>query len=297
MLKILYIDPVGVDLVQEGLQVLLEVKRPDTEVQMVSLPRGPHHLEYRYYEALVLVDILHLVQEAERQGFDAAVIGCFYDVGLQAAREVAERMAVVAPCEAATRIAATLGDKFSIIVGRRKWIPEMMENVLRYGMKERLASFKPIDMGVLDFHHDEAETARRLRQAGREAVEQDGAEALILGCTATFGFYRELQDELCVPVLDPMIAAFKTAEFAAELAGRLSWSHSKIAAYEAPPPAEGEPWGLDEGYHHVDMGAWLRQRATSAQQPEAGGPIEGVANPVPEAGAGHAARGVIAGSG
>ena len=99
----------------------------------------------------MLVDILHLVREAERQGFDAAVIGCFYDVGLQAAREVAERMAVVAPCEAATRIAATLGDRFSIIVGRRKWIPEMMENVLRYGMKEHLASFKPIDMACSTF--------------------------------------------------------------------------------------------------------------------------------------------------
>jgi len=264
MSKILYIDPVGIELVQEGLQVLLEVKQPTTEVKMVSLPRGPHHLEYRYYEPLVLVDILHLFQEAERQGFDAAVIGCFYDVGLQEAREVAERMAVVAPCEAATRIAATLGDKFSIIVGRRKWIPEMMENVLRYGMKERLASFKSVDLGVLDFHHDEAETARRLRQASREAVEQDGAEVLILGCTATYGFYREIQAELCVPVLDPMIAAFKAAEFAAELVGRLSWSHSKIAAYEAPPPAESAAWGLDEQYGHPDMAAWLRQRAKPA---------------------------------
>ncbi|MCL7453486.1 MAG: aspartate/glutamate racemase family protein [Anaerolineae bacterium] len=262
--KILYIDPVGIELVQEGLQVLLDVKQPATEVKMVSLPRGPHHLEYRYYEALVLTDILQLVREAERQAFDAAVIGCFYDVGLQQAREVAERMAVVAPCEAATRIAATLGDKFSIIVGRRKWIPEMMENVVRYGMKDRLASFKSVELGVLDFHRDQAETARRLRQAGREAIEQDGAEVLILGCTATYGFYRELQAELGVPVLDPMVAAFKTAEFAADLVTRLSWSHSKIAAYESPPPAELEAWRLDEQYGHPDMAAWLRQRAKPA---------------------------------
>ena len=38
----------------------------------------------------------------------------------------------------------------SIIVGCRKGIPEMMENVLYYGMKERLASFKSDDLRVLE---------------------------------------------------------------------------------------------------------------------------------------------------
>lgn len=257
--KILYIDPVGVEVVGEGLRYLMEQKQAGTELTMVNLPRGPAHLEYRYYEALVLVDILHLVTAAEGRGFDAAVIGCFYDVGLQAAREVAERMAVVAPCEASVHLAATLGDKFSVIVGRRKWIPEMRENVIKYGMKERLASFKSVDLGVLEFHQDEERTARRFRTVAREAVEDDGAEVLILGCTATYGFYQELQDELGVPVIDPMIAAFKTAEFAAELKNRLGWSHSKIGAYESPPADEFGPWRLEEQYDFVDMETWLRR--------------------------------------
>jgi len=257
--RILYIDPVGVEVVEEGLQFLTGHKQTGTELTMVHLPRGPEHLEYRYYEALVLVDILHLIREAENQGFDAAIIGCFYDVGLQAAREVAKRMVVVAPCEASVHIAATLGDKFSIIVGRRKWIPEMMENVVRYGMKERLASFKSVDLGVIEFHQDEEETARRFVEAGREAVARDGAEALILGCTATYGFYRELQEELGVPVIDSMIAAFKTAEFAAELRNRFGWSHSKIGAYESPPPEEFAPWQLEGQYNFGNMGVWLRE--------------------------------------
>ena len=257
--KILYIDPVGVEVVEAGHGFLSSQAQDGTELTMVTLPRGPHHLEYRYYEALVLVDILHLIQEAEKQGFDATVIGCFYDVGLQAAREVADRMAVVAPCEASVHLAATLGDKFSIIVGRRKWIPEMMENTIRYGMKERLASFKSVDLGVLEFHEDEEETARRFLQEGREAIEQDGAEVLVLGCTATYGFYNVLQQELGVPVVDSMLAAFKTAEFMAELRTRFSWSHSKIGGYESPPPAEFAPWGLERQYDYGDMGAWLRR--------------------------------------
>ena len=256
--RVLYIDPVGEGVVEEGLEFLTAHKREETELRMVSLPRGPEHLEYRYYEALVLVDILHLVKEAEKQGFDAAIIGCFYDVGLQAAREIAERMPVIAPCEASVYIASTLGDKFSIIVGRRKWVPEMMENVTRYGMRERLASFKAVDLGVLEFHEDEEETARRFRGVAREAIERDGAEVIILGCTATYGFYQELQEELAIPVIDSMIAALKTAEFAAELKNRLGWSHSKIGAYESPPPEEFTPWRLEEQYDFGDMRSWLR---------------------------------------
>jgi len=256
--KILYIDPVGQGVVEEGLQYLVSHKREDTELKMLALPRGPEHLEHRYYEAMVLVDILHLVQEAEREGFNAAIIGCFYDVGLQAAREVAERMPVIAPCEASTHLAATLGDKFSVIVGRRKWIPEMKENVIKYGMKERLASFKSVELGVLEFHQDEAETARRFRKAAREAVENDGAEVIILGCTATYGFYEQLQAELGVPVIDSMIASLKTAEFATELKNRLGWSHSKIGGYESPSPEEFAPWRLGEQYDFGDMKSWLR---------------------------------------
>lgn len=258
--KILYIDPVGEGVVEEGLRYLLNHKRDKTELKMLALPRGPEHLEYRYYEALVLVDILHLVQESERQGFSATIIGCFYDVGLQAAREVSQSMPVVAPCEASVHLAATMGDRFSIIVGRRKWIPEMRENVLEYGMKERLASFKSVDLGVLEFHQDEQETAARFRRAAREAVELDGAEVIILGCTATYGFYEELQKELGVPVIDSMIASLKAAEFAGELASRLGWSHSKIGGYESPPPEEHDPWRLGDQYDFQDMGLWLRRR-------------------------------------
>lgn len=261
--KVLYIDPVGVEVVAEGHEFLSRQKQETTDLTVVTLPRGPEHLEYRYYEALVLVDILHLVMEAEQQGFDAAVIGCFYDVGLEAAREVAERMVVVAPCEASVYLASTLGHKFSIIVGRRKWIPEMMENVYRYGMGEKLASFKSVDLGVLEFHQDEAETARRFMEVGRQAIERDGAEVLVLGCTATYGFYRELQEELGVPVIDSMIAAFKTAEFAADLKNRFGWSHSKVGGYESPPPSEFGPWRLEQQYDLSDMGTWL-QRASKA---------------------------------
>jgi allantoin racemase len=249
MSKILWIDPVGTNLFDQPIKEFLDTaKGEETTVDVVSLARGPMHLEYHYYEALVLADTLHTIRRAEVEGYDAAVIGCFYDPGLREAREIAEKLVVTAPAESAMHIATTLGHTFSILVGRKKWIPKMHENVVKYGFKDQLASFKSLELGVYDFQKDPAETARRMRQAAKEAVEADGAEAIVLGCTIEFGFYRELQEEIGVPVIDAVLAPLKYAEFLIELRERFGWSHSKVYGYQSPPLSEIREWKLEEQY-------------------------------------------------
>ncbi|HIP99348.1 TPA: hydantoin racemase [Candidatus Bipolaricaulota bacterium] len=248
-MKILWINPIGTDLFDAPIgEFIGKAKAPETEIDVVSLRRGPMHLEYHYYEALVLADTLHEVRRAEVEGYDAAVIGCFYDPGLMEARETTDRLVVTAPAESAMHIATTLGYTFSVIVGRKKWIPKMHENVVKYGFSTRLASFKSVELGVYDFQRDKQETARRLRQAAKEAVEVDRAEVIVLGCTIEFGFYRELQRELGVPVIDAVIAPLKYAEFLVELRDRFGWSHSKVYGYQSPPPDEIRAWRLAEQY-------------------------------------------------
>jgi len=247
--RIIWLDPVGPNpLVPEFEALLKEIASPDTEVVVRTLPRGPEHIEYHYYEALILSDLLTEVRRAEKEGFDAAVIGCFYDVGLQEAREITGRMIVVAPAESCTHLACQMGDRFSIIVGRQKWIPQIRKTVEGYGLGQRLASFRPLNMGVLDFQVDHKETMRRIEEQSRRAIEEDGAEVIILGCTAEFGFFKDAQKKLGVPFLDPVAVPFKTAEFQVELRERFGWTHSKICAYEAPPQKEMDGWKLDEQY-------------------------------------------------
>lgn len=253
MARILWINPVGTAVFDIPMRELLQqVKRSDTTVEVISLKRGPPHVEYHYYESLVLTDLLHEIQRAESEGFDAAVIGCFYDPGLREAREITERMVVTAPAESAMLLACSLGHKFSIVVGREKWIPKMEENVIRYGLRDRLASFKSVGLRVHDFQANPEVTKRRLRAAAREALQEDRAEVVILGCTAEYGFFRELQAELGVPVLDAVVAPFKYAEYLVELRRSAAWSHSKIGGYESPPRGEIEAWGPPRGHESLD---------------------------------------------
>ena len=200
-------DPVFADMARAH-------KLPGTEVHVTCLPEGDGrftHIEYRAYEAIVTRGVIRAVRAAAREGFDAFVIGCFYDTALLDAREVSGEMIVTAPCVASCEIAASLANRFGIIVGRRKWVEQMNAVVHDHGYGRRLAGFHHVELGVNDFQRDHAETRRRLVAAGRKAIEEDYAEAIILGCTLEIGFYRELQDALVVPVIDPSMVTVRVS--------------------------------------------------------------------------------------
>lgn len=252
-IKIMYLSPVGNRGADDGLfaRMAEDYRLPDTEVHITSLPDddgGFTHIEYRSYEAIVTRGIIRATRRAARESFDALAIGCFYDTALLDAREISGEMIVTAPCAASCEIAASLANRFGIIVGRRKWVNQMQSVVREHGHGERLSGFYHVELGVNDFQRDHDETFRRLLEAGRKAVEEDFAEALILGCTLEFGFYREMEEALGVPVIDPSIAVLKRAEYAALLKRAAGWVPSRKWSCEAPPEDEIARFGgFDDG--------------------------------------------------
>jgi len=237
-------DPIFADMARRH-------KLPGTEVHVASLPAsegGFTHIEFRAYEAMVTRGIIRATRAAAREGFDALAIGCFYDTALHDAREVSGDMIVTAPCVASCEIAASLANRFGIIVGRRKWVNQMHATVREHGHEHRLSGFYHVEMGVTEFQRDHNETGRRLIEAGRKAVEEDFAEALILGCTMEVGFYKDVEQQLGVPVIDPSIAALKRAEYAAILKRQCGWVPSRRWSSESPSEEEMALFGgFDDG--------------------------------------------------
>ena len=127
-------------------------------------------------------------------------------------------------------------------------VPKMYENAVNYGLKERLASFESLELGVENFQKDKEETERRLTEAAQRAVEEKLAEVIILGCGLQFGFHRTLQERLGVPVIDAVIAPLKQAEMLIELRKDFGWGHSKRYDFESPPTDEISAWGLTDQY-------------------------------------------------
>ena len=237
--KIMFINPVGTAAFDDHITSILDkVRRKDVQPTVVHLPKGPDHLEYHYYEHLVTRDMLNEIRRAEAEKFHAVVIGCFYDPGLREAIELVS-IPVIGPAESTMLVACTLGHKFSILVGRRKWIPKMESNARLYGLGERLASIRPLGIRVTEMLAQQKKLKESTAREARAAVEEDGAEVIVMGCTAESGFADELSRGLGVPLLDPVVTSWKFAEMQADMYSTLGISHSKVYGYESPPKDEG----------------------------------------------------------
>jgi allantoin racemase len=155
--------------------------------------------------------MVEAVQQAERDGFDAVITGCFGDPGLDAARELV-RIPVVGLGESSMLVAAMLGHRFSIITVMDGVVWPLRHLAVRVGVGEKLASVRAVDVSVETVRQMGDTTYQRLREVGLRAVEQDSADTLVPGC-ASMSFYADrLQEDLRVPVVHPLKVALKIAE-------------------------------------------------------------------------------------
>ncbi len=233
-MRIFVINPNTSESVTEHIRRELEkIKRPDTELTVVNPGRGPVSIESAFDEALVGPPTLELVREANAGGYDAIVLACFSDPGLDAAKEISD-IPVIGIEEATMHVATMLGHKFSITTAFRNRVATRELHVRLRGVESAYASTLVLNMSVLDMdaHPDKAKA--RILELGREAVERDGAEVIILGCAGLAGYADDIERELGAVVLDPTSVAFKVAEAIADLGLR----HSKIGRFARPPVKE-----------------------------------------------------------
>ena len=229
-MRILVINPNGSTEMSHVIgEQLRAVARPDSELVVVNPPGAPPAIESALDEARAIPPMLELVRAAADRGFDAVVIACFTDPGLEAARE-ATSIPVVGIQDAAMHLAAQIGHRFSILTTLRHRVPVRYRAALLAGLERRLASCPVLNLPVLDTVTDRERVVELLIRTGRRAVEEDGAEVLILGCAGLGDLAPRVQRELGVPVIDPNGAALKLAETLIDL----GLAHSKAGLYTNP---------------------------------------------------------------
>lgn len=212
--------------------------RADTQVSQVNLTRGPASIESEFEEALAVPDTVARTMEAEREGVDAVVIDCMGDPGLEPAREMVS-IPVIGAAQASMHLAAMLAHNFSIVTVLDTLGP-LFENTAKvYGLESKLRSVRSVNIPVLELEEDQERLVNALVEESIKAVEQDGAHAIVFGCTGMKGCAAGLKAGLeargyaGIPVIDPVIAAFKLAEAVVDL----GLTHSK-RTYPAPPEKE-----------------------------------------------------------
>jgi allantoin racemase len=77
---------------------------------------------------------------------------------------------------------------------------------------------------VIDLREDGDYTRKRLTEVCARAIQEDGAEMILLGCLGLAGYGVSVQERYSIPVIDPAFVSVGTAE----LMARLRIRHSRI---------------------------------------------------------------------
>jgi allantoin racemase len=199
-----------------------------TEVVAVTSSMGPVSIEGYYDEALAVPGLLMEIAAGERRGAQAAIIACFDDTGLDAARAMAN-IPIIGICEAALTMAAFIAQRFTVVTTTERSRVPVEGLVQRYGMAGR-ARVRAADIPVLALEDPASGAVGKLRDEIARAIDEDRAEAIVLGCAGMADLAHRLRAEFGLPVIDGVGAALKQAEALISL----GLSTSKRGAYASP---------------------------------------------------------------
>lgn len=212
------------------------VAAPGTEIVAAQPTTGTHSVECHVDEAIATLGVIEAIQAGERDRVDGYVIACFGDTGLHAAREMASGP-VVGMTEAALYAAAFVAPVFSIVTLPRRTRMFAERVVWHAGLGRRCAKVRTIDVDVIDCEDETARVFDAFILEATLAIEEDHAEAIILGCAGLEPLVGPLAERLGVPVIEGVSAAVKMVE--ALLALRLTTSKVGAWGYPRPKPVTG----------------------------------------------------------
>ena len=228
--RVKIIVPIPMD--QEGVdnrasQLPAERIREGYEVEFVAVNWGAA-LGDSYYDTMLMdMSVFEAGLKAEEEGFDAVCIETVSDSGLYALRSRLS-IPVFGPGQAALHAACMLGHKFSVITMWDEWFHLYKKILTEYKLESRCASLRSIktrpDLEELLAGKEDV-IFQKLEDASRQAIEEDGADVIVLGSTTMHQSHAHLESVLPVPVINPGQICYKFCEVFLEL----GLTHSKTA--------------------------------------------------------------------
>jgi len=228
-------DQAGVD--NRASQLPQHLILPGFYPEFVPVARGASLADSAFDVLLMDFSVVQAGIRAEEEGYAAVCIDTVSDSGLSALRSRLN-IPVIAPGMAAFHMACMLGKKFSIITMWDEWFPLYEKTLTEYQLWPRVASLRSIktrpDLKELLAGKEEVVFAK-LEAEARRAMEEDGADVIVLGSTTMHQSHAYLSERLPIPVINPGQVSYKLCELMLSLG--LKQSRKAYPAPEIPNDA------------------------------------------------------------
>jgi allantoin racemase len=217
------------------------VAQAGTHIIAIQPSAGPASIEGYADEAMAVPHMLEAMfaEQAKNPAIAGYVIACFDDTGLDAARCVLDAP-VVGIGEAACHMASLIAPRFSVITTLSRSVSPIEHNLVKYGLASRCGRVRAAEVAVLDLEDAASDAYAHISNEIRAALQQDRAEAIVLGCAGMTDLAASLSREHGVPVIDGVGVAVKLIESLAALGLKTS-KHTTYAAPRAKAYAGNVP--------------------------------------------------------
>lgn len=191
---------------------------------------GPPSIEGYYDEVFSVPPMIDAVRT--QPAYDAIVVGCFDDTGVDALRCMTPAP-VIGLCQAAVQTASLVADRFSVITTLARSVPALEHLVLRYGFERQCRRVRASEVPVLALESDPEQAKQIIGEQITRAIDDDNAQAIVLGCAGMASMSHELSEQYGLPVIEGVTAATRLAESLCAL----GLQTSRLGGY-APPRAK-----------------------------------------------------------
>ena len=198
-----------------------------TLVTSVNPNSGPASIEGYFDEAFSVPGLIGEIRKAPEM--DAYVVACFDDTGLDAARCIATAP-VVGIGEAAFHMASLVSGTFSVVTTLSGRCRPSSTTLRSMGWRRGAPRYGRRTCRCSRSKTQGSDARQRISREIARALDEDRAEAIVLGCAGMTDLAASLTAEHGVPVLDGVACAVKLCE---GLVG-LGLKTSKVGGYAAP---------------------------------------------------------------
>ncbi len=208
---------------------ILEKTNNLVTLDTVFVERGFSSIEGSYDVGMTVPYIVEKAKWGQENGYNAIILDCFMDPGLDECREALD-IPIFGACQSACSLAIRLGGEFSIIGILDDMDRCIKQNLAKYGMIDRLRSIPVLDTQVLDIQSNNEEIINKVVETSIKIVKEDKGKVIVLGCTGLAPLVNSMQVELSKNNINaPIIEPFRAALFDAISCVLMGISHSKEA--------------------------------------------------------------------
>ena len=184
---------------------------PDLQIDVTNITQGNTSIESRWDRMVNAPYVVELAIQAQNEGYNGIFVSDFDYCGVEEAREVVS-IPVIGGFRPSVFSAMALAERFSIITVLESVVDMQREHIRSFGIAPNFASIIPVNLPVHELTERD-KVIEKVFDCSIKAIDEDGADAILLGCTGFMHIAAAVADKLAakyqcnIPVIDPNMAA------------------------------------------------------------------------------------------